>query len=76
MRYEAFWTEKKPTRIKKIKSALIELIVYAAIIVVCVMVVPRYVIQRTIVDGTSMESPLQDEDTLLVDKLSYRFSDP
>ena len=68
--------EKKPTRLQKIKSALIELIVYAAIIVVCVMVVPRYVIQRTIVDGTSMESTLQDEDNLLVDKLSYRFSDP
>ena len=68
--------EKKPTRLQKIKSALIELIVYVAIIVVCVMVVPRYVIQRTIVDGTSMESTLQDEDNLLVDKLSYRFSDP
>ena len=71
-----FEPEKKPTRLQKIKSALIELIVYVAIIVVCVMVVPRYVIQRTIVDGTSMESTLQDEDNLLVDKLSYRFSDP
>lgn len=40
------------------------------------MVVPRYVIQRTIVDGTSMEATLQDQDNLLVDKLSYRFSDP
>ena len=69
-------SEKKPDRLQKIKSALIELIVYVAIIVVCVMVVPRYVIQRTIVDGTSMESTLQDEDNLLVDKLSYRFSDP
>ena len=69
-------TETKPSRLQKIKSALLELIVYVAIIVVCVMVVPRYVIQRTIVDGTSMESTLQDEDNLLVDKLSYRFSDP
>lgn len=66
----------KLTRWQKVRNALIELAVYAAIVVVCVMVVPRYVIQRTIVDGTSMESTLQDADNLLVDKLTYRFSNP
>ena len=67
---------KKPSKVQRIRSAIFELLVYVAIIVVCVMVVPRYVIQRTIVDGTSMEATLQDQDNLLVDKLSYRFSDP
>lgn len=67
---------KKPSKAQRIRSAIFELLVYVAIIVVCVMVVPRYVIQRTIVDGTSMEATLQDQDNLLVDKLSYRFSDP
>lgn len=68
--------EETLTRGQKIRSALLELFIYAAIVVVCVLVVPRYVLQRTIVDGTSMESTLQDKDNLVVDKLSYHFSDP
>lgn len=35
-----------------------------------------YVGQRTQVKGASMECTLYDEDTLIVDKISYRFSDP
>lgn len=68
--------EKQLTRGQKLRNILCELLIYAAIIVICVMVVPRYVIQRTIVDGTSMEDTLEDTDNLLVDKLTYRFSDP
>ncbi|MCD7824916.1 MAG: signal peptidase I [Clostridiaceae bacterium] len=40
------------------------------------MVVPRYVIQRTEVDGRSMMDTLQDEENLLVEKITYRFKDP
>ena len=36
---------KKPSRAQRIRSAIFELLVYVAIIVVCVMVVPRYVIR-------------------------------
>ena len=35
-----------------------------------------FVAQRTEVSGQSMEPTLHDRDSLLVDKLSYRFSDP
>lgn len=68
--------EEELARGEKIKGALIELAIYAAIIVLCIFVVPRYVIQRTIVDGTSMENSLQHKDNLLVEKVSYRFTDP
>lgn len=68
--------EQKLTRGQKIRNALLELIVYAAIVAICIVFVPEYVIQRTIVDGTSMESTLQHKDNLLVEKVSYRFSDP
>ncbi|MDD7403703.1 MAG: signal peptidase I [Butyribacter sp.] len=54
-------------------SAIVkELLVYAIIIVVCVMVVPRYVIQRTEVDGGSMMNTLQNEENLLVEKCVWR----
>ena len=36
----------------------------------------KYVAQRTVVDGQSMEPTLQNADNLIVDKISYRFSDP
>ena len=52
------------------------LCVYVAIIVICVAFVPKYVLQRTIVDGRSMMNTLNDGENLLVEKVSYRFSDP
>lgn len=57
-------------------SFIWELIIYAVIIVLCVTVVPRYVVQRTQVDGDSMKNTLHDEESLLVEKVTYRFKDP
>lgn len=68
---------KKPeNRKKKFFGSIIELGIYLAIIILCVTVVPRYVIQRTIVDGSSMMNTLKDQENLLVEKVSYHFSDP
>ena len=64
-------------RIKKSKSlSKVKLGVYVAIVVICLFFVPKYVVQRTKVDGTSMENTLMDKDNLIVEKVSYRFSDP
>ena len=53
-----------------------ELIVYAVIIVLCVTIVPKYVVQRTQVSGISMMKTLEDEESLLVEKVSYYFNNP
>lgn len=50
--------------------------IYIAIIVIGVFVVPRYVMQRTIVSGDSMMNTLQDGESLLVSKISYALGDP
>lgn len=63
---------RKPSRLKYV----IEGLIYIALIVVCVYVVPKYVIQRTVVKGESMEDTLHDAESLLIDKISYRFTDP
>ena len=68
-------SDEEPKK-KKVISTIIELLLYAAIIVMCVCVVPKYVLQRTIVDGTSMMNTLKDGDNLLVEKVTYRFSEP
>lgn len=65
--------EKKPRR----KGSIIrEILIYAIMIVFCVYIVPNYVVQRTVVSGDSMQDTLQNEQSLLIDKISYRFTDP
>lgn len=60
----------------KLRNAIVEFVIYALVVVLCIFFVPRYVIQRTIVDGDSMQNTLQNEDNLLVEKVSYHFTDP
>lgn len=61
---------------KKILSGITELLLYIVIAVVCIFVIPKYVIQRTEVSGPSMESTLHDGDSIMVEKVSYRFGKP
>jgi len=57
---------------KKTRGFIIEAIIYVAIIFTCVFIIPKYVVQRTIVDGPSMEDTLHNGDNLLVEKISPR----
>lgn len=61
---KAAWTE--------IKSFLRYLIISAAVILLLI----TFAVQRADVYGASMEPALKDGDIMLVDKLSYRFSQP
>ena len=69
-------SEEKEEKKKEKGSFLKELLIYVCIFIVLWRVIPAYVIERTIVDGTSMQNTLQDEEQLMVERLSYRFSDP
>jgi len=62
--------EKKPLLTKRF---FVEIGIYIILLFTCLNIVPKYVIQRTIVDGPSMKNTLQDGDNLLVEKLSVRF---
>lgn len=55
---------------------LAEIVLYIAIVAFCLLFVPRYVVQRTVVDGDSMMDTLQDRDNLIVEKVSYHLGDP
>lgn len=74
-------TNKKDQKVEdkkeySIKKVITELLIYAAVLLICVFVIPKYVIQRTVVDGPSMENTLHNDDNLIVDKISYKFADP
>ena len=65
--------------VKEERSILRELgswLLYLLFVVVFSFIIITYVGQRTRVDGQSMETTLQNNDNLIVDKISYRFREP
>ena len=65
--------ENKPDSRRKF---IIELLAYICIVVLLVILVPRYVLHRTVVDGESMESTLYNGESLMVEKVSRYFTNP
>lgn len=53
-----------------------EYLVYALIFFLIVVVSPRYVWGKTVVEGSSMNDTLKNGDWLLNEKLSYEFGEP
>lgn len=72
--YDAY-SQVKPEEQKSngMKGFLFDLIFYGVLIFVCIYIIPNFVMQRTIVDGSSMEETLSNGDHLYVEKLSYHF---
>ena len=58
------------------KKEILSWVFYIAFVLVLTWVIITFVGQRTRVNGRSMMNTLHDGDNLIVEKLSYRFSDP
>ena len=56
--------------------AVLEMILYFALVAGITFLIIHFVGQRTVVNGVSMQPTLSDGDNLIVDKLSYRFRNP
>jgi signal peptidase I len=61
---------------QKKSNFFLEILIYVILILLAVFVVPRYVLQRTVVEGSSMENTLHNNESLLVEKVSKHFTDP
>lgn len=72
--------EKKKRRITEIVKCFLgdigKTLIYFVVIGVVTVLIVRFVGQRTIVEGSSMEPTLSNGDNLIVDKLSYHFHKP
>lgn len=69
--------DKKPEKIEQNKAKEIAgLVIYCLIVIAAMFLIIKYVGQRTVVIGHSMEPTLQDLDNLITDKITYRFRDP
>lgn len=60
----------------KVMKEMISTLSYLLGVLCLTWLVITFVGQRTEVDGESMQPMLQDGDNLIVDKITYRFSDP
>lgn len=58
------------------KKDMIEFIVYLAVVIALVYLIITFVGQRTVVNGCSMDNTLKDGQSLIMDKISYRFGNP
>ena len=61
---------------KKVLREILSTGLYLLIVLCLTYLVIAFVGQRTEVNGASMEPTLNDEDNLIVDKITYRFHDP
>ena len=59
-----------------ILKEILSVLCYIAACFLIVFLITSYVGQRTVVSGSSMWDTLYDGDNLIVDKISYKFSDP
>lgn len=61
---------------KNIMKEILSTSIYLLVVLCAAYLIITYVGQRTQVSGSSMETTLSDGDNLLVDKITYRFSEP
>lgn len=61
---------------KGIAKEILNTSIYLLCVLLATYLIISYVGQRTEVEGSSMETTLQNGDNLIVDKLTYRFQDP
>ncbi len=58
------------------KRLFLEYGIYAALIVLAVFITPKYLMEKIVVDGGSMENTLQDQELVLIEKISRYFDGP
>ena len=61
---------------RKKYAAFLEYAVYLFIIVFVLFLAPKYLMEKVLVDGTSMENSLYDNEQVLIEKISRYFNGP
>lgn len=68
--------KKKKASSKSIMKELLNNSLFLLFVLIVTLLLVKYVAQRTTVSGSSMEPMIHDGDSLIVDKITYRFGDP
>lgn len=79
MELEKKLEQKKDINIQENKTEItdmIKMVRYLCIVIVIMVCMHCFVVQKVVVNGSSMEKTLTNQDYLLVEKLSYQFGNP
>ena len=68
--------ESKESKKRRILKEILSNSLFLLAVFVTTLLLVKYVGQRTVVIGSSMEDTLSDQDNLIVDKISYRLTEP
>ena len=68
--------DDKKKRTRAIAREILSNSLFLLVVLILTLLIVKYVGQRTVVVGDSMETTLQNNDNLIVDKITYRFKDP
>lgn len=68
--------EKKKTSPRSLMKEILYNSLFLLFVLIVTLLLVKYVAQRTTVSGSSMEPMIHDGDSLIVDKITYQFSDP
>ena len=68
--------DKKQEETRSMGREILDLVIYVAVVALIVYLILHFVGQRTVVNGDSMDNTLKDGQSLIMDKISYRFHDP
>lgn len=63
-------------KMRKKKSVFLEYAIYLLILVFVLFLAPNYLMEKYLVDGTSMENSLHDGEQVLIEKVSRYFTGP
>ncbi len=55
---------------------ILSMILYVVVVFFIALFIIKFIGQRTTVSGSSMENTLSDGDNIIIDKVTYRFSEP
>ena len=68
--------EKEKTSPRSMMKEILYNSLFLLFVLIITLLLVKYVAQRTTVSGSSMEPMIHDGDSLIVDKITYRFRDP
>ena len=69
-------SKRRKKRKKSAAGSFLEFCLFILAVLVAAFILSEYVVQRVRVRNHSMEHTLESDDSVLIDKLSYRFGEP
>lgn len=68
--------KRKKSALKRALKKVFDIGFFLLVVLVLTYVLSNYVVERIVIENHSMEATLSPDDSVLIDKITYRFKDP